>query len=406
MHTRTISVPSNDCVTAFRSTLSCDAILALLNHRNYAQSLYAQLPIPNNKDEAWRFTHLSDIAWHTLSMHAINVSHIDLGDGVLLMDIRDFIRLYPQHAERYLFSQKNTQWKKHIFNVLVEACWNKGVVLFVPRNLVVQQVIDLNVIAHYAAPLSLEKVVIIVEPGASVTIKDIADQKTQSTVIVRAVDLFIGEYAQLTILHDQDYSRDVQTISHVRFYLERESQLHYCPVITGGYSTTLCLEVILCGERAQADIRGLYALHKNQHVAITTLQEHHAAHAQSDLLIKGALGDYARAVYKGNIFVHQQAKQTHATQQNKNILLSSLARAYSIPGLEVLTNDVRCMHGSAIGQLNAELLLYMQSRGLSIKKAKQLLLSSFFADALHYVSDDNVRRNIISRISRRLLHDK
>lgn len=142
------------------------------------------------------------------------------------------------------------------------------------------------------------------------------------------------------------------------------------------------IEIILRGAGAHAHIYGAYMLSDAHAVKIDTVQHHEAAHTSSNLIIKGALRDSSSAHYYGTIRVEKEARGAYASQENKNILLSSTARAVSVPNLEVLTNEVKCFHGSAIGTFDAQQLFYAASRGIDEKTAERILLEAFFADVV------------------------
>lgn len=197
------------------------------------------------------------------------------------------------------------------------------------------------------------KLIIIVEPNVHLHVKDTFEHA--------------GSYARTYFVHE-----DASLTCHLAFADIEQLQLN--------------LDLQLQGAGAHARVRGLYLLSDTQQFTITTTQNHNAPRTQSDLLIKGLLSGQAQAQYRGTIRVSTHAPQANALQYNKNMLLSTESRAISIPSLEVLTNDVRCMHGSAVGQLHAEQLYYLQSRGLSKKEAARILLAGFCAD-VHDVMD-------------------
>lgn len=182
------------------------------------------------------------------------------------------------------------------------------------------------------------------------------------------------------------------------FELERDSSLTYYVALTSVHSISLHLKIILQGDHAQVHIKGLYLLSGDQKVTIKTEQIHNGRGTESSLKINGAVCDKAHAEYNGMIHVAESGAQANATMENKNILLSDHARVQSVPSLEVLTNDVHCTHGSAIGYLDIEQLLYMQSRGLDMQQAKRLLLEGFFAATLP-VRDDALAQKIKERIA-------
>jgi Fe-S cluster assembly protein SufD len=165
---------------------------------------------------------------------------------------------------------------------------------------------------------------------------------------------------------------------HIRFYVERDAKLVVEVLIAS--TTNVHIECILAGVGADASITGAYMLDAAQKVQITTMQHHRAAHTQSSLVMKGLLRGSAYAQYHGTVRIEKDAQGSCASQENKNILLSNNARAVSVPNLEVLTHDVRCSHGSAIGRFDDEQLFYAASRGIDEKSAQRLLSNAFMTN--------------------------
>ena len=166
---------------------------------------------------------------------------------------------------------------------------------------------------------------------------------------------------------------------HIRFVVERNATL-VADILIAHATAHITIDCILRGEGADARIMGAYVLDETNKVQIATTQHHVVANTRSTLVMKGALRDNAYAHYHGIIRIEKEARGTYASQENKNILLSNSARALSVPSLEVLTHDVHCFHGSAIGRFDSEQLLYAASRGIDEKIAQRLLLKAFFAD--------------------------
>jgi Fe-S cluster assembly protein SufD len=167
--------------------------------------------------------------------------------------------------------------------------------------------------------------------------------------------------------------------THIRFYVERNAVL-VLEILIVHVSVDLVVDCIVQGEGAEARIFGAYILNASDTVTITTMQHHTVAHARSNLVMKGILRENAYAQYHGAIRVEKEAHGTYASQENKNMLLSDSARVVSVPNLEILTHDVHCFHGSAIGRFDKEQLFYAESRGIDEKRAQQLLLRAFLAD--------------------------
>ena len=182
----------------------------------------------------------------------------------------------------------------------------------------------------------------------------------------------VQENEPVTLLYQ--YDAHVSSRITIKAHKNSVAQI-YCIIINGNIESVI--DIQLLGEGALVNVVGVYLLHDDQHINITTKQQHLVEGAQSSVIFKGVLTDSARVAYKGSIFVAKRARNSVAAQNNKTILLSKQAKAHSVPSLEVLSNDVHCAHGSAVGQLDAQQIMYAQSRGLNEKQAKKLLLQSF-----------------------------
>jgi Fe-S cluster assembly protein SufD len=177
----------------------------------------------------------------------------------------------------------------------------------------------------------------------------------------------------------------------------QNSSVTYTFVVLEG-SPTLTLNLRLEGPGASVQVNGIYALAHDQRFTMHSTQWHGAPSTTSQVRINGCVADQAQADYQGMITITPDAPATNASQYTTTLLVGPQARATAIPSLEVLTNDVRCAHGSAIGQLDAQHLLYLQSRGLPYAQAIKLLLEGFFADLLENVPDVQVRERLISKL--------
>jgi Fe-S cluster assembly protein SufD len=139
-------------------------------------------------------------------------------------------------------------------------------------------------------------------------------------------------------------------------------------------------------------------LEGHQKYSITTRQNHQGRESISDLIVSGIAAEQSDINYQGTIVVEKTAPKANASQENKTILCGSLARAISIPSLEVKINDVQCAHGSAVGPLNQDHMYYVQSRGLLPEHAQRMLLTSFFEQIVSALEDESFRERIMKQL--------
>jgi Fe-S cluster assembly protein SufD len=154
------------------------------------------------------------------------------------------------------------------------------------------------------------------------------------------------------------------------------------------------VRVLLNGEGAECVLNGLYLGDGKQHIDNYTLIEHVSPKASSLELYKGLLGGSAHGVFNGKIVVHKDAQKSDARQTNKNLLLSDSAVIDTKPQLEIYADDVKCSHGSTIGQLDADALFYLRSRGLDPAAARSLLSFAFASDVVRRLGIENLRRRL------------
>ena len=207
-------------------------------------------------------------------------------------------------------------------------------------------------------------------------------------------EVFLGDGARLVYGTLQDWSRNVYHYSNHRARVGSGAELHWIQTMLGGQMAKANSYFDLAGQGSQAFVHGFLFGDERQHFHLHTLQRHQVPHTTSDLLIKVCLKDRARSVYQGLIQVSEGAQRTDAYQANRNLLLSEQARADSIPGLEILANDVRCTHGATIGHVDDEQMYYLMARGLPRLEAQRLIVEGFFVPVLDRIPIEGVRAQL------------
>jgi Fe-S cluster assembly protein SufD len=244
--------------------------------------------------------------------------------------------------------------------------------------------------------LAMPRTVIVLGRGARATVVEehLSDEAESISFFGGGTEVFVGEDAKLVYGTMQEWSRNVFHYSNHRARVGRGAELQWIQTALGGRVAKHHAWFDLAGSGAQAFVHGFLFGDKRQHFHLHTLQRHLVDHCTSDLLIKVALRDRARSVYQGLIQVSEGAQRTDAYQANRNLLLSDQARADSIPGLEILANDVRCTHGATIGQVDAEQLYYLMARGLPRAIAQRLIVEGFFRPVLDRIPLAAVRERL------------
>ncbi len=398
----------------------------LSEYRQRAWQAYTRAAMPATSDEAWRRTDLHGLPTESFRLpqpgayedlppvradllrpladgqHGGQIillpggATIDLdeklaGQGVIFTDLLTAEQKYPELVTRMAGQTVNPEEGK--FAALAGSLAQNGIVLYVPKNVRVEAPLH-SVLWGPGAYAHLSHLLVLVDEGASVTyVHESAspDEPGLDTLHAGLVEIQVLQGASLKFVELQSWGKHVWNFSHERVRVERDAQLDWIFGAIGSHLTKNFSELDLAGQGAQGRMSGFYFTDGNQHLDHDTQQNHLAPNTTSDLLFKGALKGRSRSVWQGMIFVAPGAQKTDGYQANRNLVLSDQARADSIPGLEILADDVRCTHGATVGKLEQEPLFYLKSRGIPQAEAEKLVVEGFFDPIFQRIPFEGVR---------------
>jgi Fe-S cluster assembly protein SufD len=290
------------------------------------------------------------------------------------------------------------------FAALASALAQNGVLLYVPKNVQVDYPLHSVLWGPGSELAHFSHLVVYVEDGASVTYVHEAASPDEVGHAMHAgvVEIHVGKDANLRFVELQSWGRHVWNFSHERARVERGGNLDWIFGAVGSRLTKNFSDLDLAGEGAVGRMSGFYFTNGTQHLDHDTQQNHLAPHTTSDLLFKGALKGKSRSVWQGMIYVAPGAQKTDGYQANRNLVLDEQSRADSIPGLEILADDVRCTHGATVGKLEAEPLFYLKSRGIPQREAEQLVVEGFFDPIMQRIPFEGVRERFQQAIQDKL----
>jgi Fe-S cluster assembly protein SufD len=377
---------------------------------------YKALPLPTTKDEHWRFTDLAGFdpdAWTADGANEIAAppSMLDVeaagvaaaGEaGIEVERAPEGVRFEPLTDEHpLLYSLVGWDEKFAAHNA---ALWQHGLLVHVPKGVVLEQPLYVRVANRIERGSLFWRLLVVAEPESRFTvIEEFASASPELTGYSNAaVEIVVQQGAKVEYVSVQNLSRRTWHFASHHARVERDAELDW---VTGGFGSEkgkVRIQNDLAGPGATSRVTGAYFADGTQHLDYDTFQEHIAPNTTSDFAFKGALRDRARAVWRGMIRVEQDAQKTNAYQENRNLLLSKTAHADSIPGLEILANDVRCTHGATLGQVDREQLFYLMARGLSRAEAERLIVRGFFQDVLDRVELLPVREALGNALEARI----
>jgi Fe-S cluster assembly protein SufD len=405
----------------------------LRDERAKAWAKFEELPLPSQKDEEWmrtdirlfkldRFgfpgeraagatlpdgllTHRVELggqvtAWDS-HPHSACLSEKWARRGVLFGSLDELVAEHGDLVRSHLFRAVNADYDK--FAALHAAAWSGGTLLYVPRGVVVDEPLHmLSVISPDAADLG--HALVILEEGADATLlAETASLGEHSGGLhCGAVELLLGPGARLRYVNLQNWATGVWHFAHQKALVDRGAALQWTIAALGSRLAKVNQHVALVGRGAGAQVNGVMFTEGKQHLSYHTLQHHQAPSCKSDLLYKSALQDVSRTVWRGMIKVDPAAQKTDGYQRNDNLMLSDHARSDSIPGLEILADDVRCTHGSTTGRVDDEQIFYARCRGLTRKEAIRMVVAGFFQQVFDRITIESVRESLGEAIGRRI----
>lgn len=258
-----------------------------------------------------------------------------------------------------------------------------GVVLRVGRGKRLPGPVLVEFQATAAGSLALPRLCLLVEEGAEASVVlHYRSPDGVELVAVPQVEVVAAENARVLLTTVQQWGDSTRAFGHQTMLAGRDSSLTFSEAGLGGSSARLHMRIDLAGTGSEARVLGLYFGHRRQTLDYRYYVTHRAERSNSNMYLKGAVGDAARSVFTGLIRIDPEGQYSDAVQTNRNLVLSEGAEAHSVPNLEILANEVRCGHGSAVGPIDPEQRYYLMSRGLDRARADRLQVKGFFEDVL------------------------
>jgi Fe-S cluster assembly protein SufD len=343
--------------------------------REAAFQRFAELGFPTTHDEEWRFTNVAPIARAEFAVRQAGGA-----SASSLEEIRDYV---AKHApfDRNAFVALNTAFLENVNLIRV------------PRGTVREEPIEISYESGEGSGVARHpRTLIVVGADAHCTI----------------VEKYAGSGSYFTNAVTEIVAGDGAVIDHYKIQLESETAFHVASLqATLGRSANFSTHNISLGgalvrndigctlsEGTEATVNGLYVVNGTQHIDNHTVIDHAKPHGTSREMYKGILDGKATAVFNGRIMVRKDAQKTDSKQTNKNLVLSDEAVINTKPELQIFADDVRCTHGATIGQLDAESMFYLQSRGIGKEQARSLLTYAFAQDIVDRIKVQGLKDSL------------
>jgi len=378
---------------------------------------FESLPQPTRKDQAWRFANvnlldltpfkyggtlneqeraailersrgLDEVAGRMVFADDQFIERDVISDqlkkrGVIFQSLERAMVEHPELFRKYFMSQPTILGSVK-FAALHQALVSSGTFLYVPRGVEIESPIEIFHWLNGENASVFPHLLLVTDELAKVTvIEHFRSLDPHSPGFACGVnDLVAGPGAKVTYVCAQNWADNVVALQMNSTTVDHDSSAMSLNLHLGGkYSRFESLSRLI-GEGGRSDLLAVAVAKHHQEFDARTLQDHISPHTASDLLYKNALDDRARTTFGGLIRVEPHAHFTDAYQKVRNLLLSDDSEANSMPGLEILADNVRCTHGATSGQIDEDELFYLRARGIPTKVAQRLLVTGFLDEVI------------------------
>lgn len=370
------------------------------------------LAVPTTRDEEWRFTDLTPltklqfqpvataaavpaaaIAGYAVAEAAARLVFVDgiyapalsqrgaLPAGITVELLADALQSRAALAEPYLAQLADGE--RDLFTALNTAFLQHGVFIHAAKNAMLQAPIHLLFVATRKGIAAYPRCLIVADAGSGITvIEDYVALGEESYLTNAVTEIAVAPNASVRHIKVQREGSTAFHIGTCAVTLAKDARYLSHAVTFGARLSRNNLTVTQQGEGAHAQIDGIALIGGRQLADTHTLMDHARSNGSCEQSHKTIVGGAGHAVFNGKVFVREGAQQTDSSQQSRNLLLSDKARVDTKPQLEIFADDVKCAHGATVGQLDAENLFYLKSRGLPERQARNLLTYAFGAEII------------------------
>lgn len=305
-----------------------------------------------------------------------------LPEGVIIDSLNRIAAERPDLVAPYYAGLAQT--KSDAITALNTMLAQDGLFIYVPKQVKVDRTIQvINILRADVELMVNRRVLLVLEEGAELKLlfcDHAADNRRFLTTQV--IEAYVGEGAQLELNCLEETHLKNTRVSNVYIDQQANSRVNHNVITLHNGITRNRLDLVFKGEGAECHCNGCVIADKDQHVDNNTLIDHRVPHCTSNELYKYVLDDNAVGAFAGRVLVRQEAQQTVSQETNQNLCATKTAHMFTQPMLEIYADDVKCAHGSTVGQLNSDALFYMQQRGISKREGKLLLQFAFVNEVI------------------------
>lgn len=326
---------------------------------------------------------------------------VGLPEGVEVMSLKDAADERPELVGKYYGQIAKTS--EDAVTALNTMLAEDGLFIHVGKNVKVDRAIQVvNILRSDVDLMVNRRVLIVMDEGAEAKLLFCDDSADDRNFLgTQVIEAYVGENANLD-LYCLEETHDKNTrVSNVYIEQQANSRVNHNVITLRNGITRNRLDLVFKGEGAECWCNGCVIADKSQHVDNNTLIDHQVGHCDSHELYKYVVDDDAIGAFAGRVLVRHDSQKTTSDERNQNLVMTKRARMYTQPMLEIYADDVKCSHGSTVGQLNDAAMFYMQQRGIDEHEAKLLLEFAFIGEVIDQIKLEPLRDRLHQLVEKR-----
>jgi len=338
-----------------------------------------------------------------------SVVHVELSPelaerGVILCSLEDAAREHPELFTRWY--SKRLVYERHKLEAANAAFWSGGVFLHVPAGLAIAEPFEIVYTIGEAGTAQYGRTLIVGEPAADFRVHeyDLAENFAGQALHANAFELYLQDGARCRLAQVQDWSAGTEIFdASTRFVgVGRDAHCHWLPALLGGHLVHQHLELAVSEPGGDMAFRGIFFAEAQELLDVFAVDLHETGPSGGDVHWRGAATGQSRASFEGLIQIDPGAQQTHTYLQIHSLMLSPKARIDAIPSVLVSADDVSASHGGTVGELDEDVIFYMQSRGLDRASAVRVIVEGFFEPLVSQLQDEPLEEVVRAKLAAKL----
>tara|TARA_Y100000310_G_scaffold345268_1_gene463246 strand:+ start:5437 stop:6621 length:1185 start_codon:yes stop_codon:yes gene_type:complete len=363
--------------------------------RSKYAKLYKTLELPKERQEEWRYTHLTKLSIDNFDFSDLPTIQItDLPNslkekGIILTDINTASSQHQELIQKHFFKNISPDFDK--FTALNASSFQNGFFLYIPKNTTLE--IPINI--KFLIKNSIYHNIIIIEENSTLNInEELLDNSTSETFHNSITEIYAKENSRINYYNLRNLKNSTYSFSHKIAKLSKDANINWYTACFSGKLNRLRIDTHFTQPSAESKNIGLFLGKDSEQIDITTNVYHDSTNTTNDIKFDGILKDSSKSIYRGLITITEKGQHTNSYLSNKILKIGEKSLANSIPALKIDANEVKASHGATIGQVNEEHLFYLMSRGLSRKQAEQLIIQGFLEPTIGLFQNQEFKEKI------------